>query len=603
MHHFFEAITNTAGDSLIGYFARVIDRTTQNTVTLSSDDNGTPIVTVSGVENMAKSDAYGNLSLYVTPGTYHLDIYAPNTTSFLYRVSDVAMNSTKGDKGDAGDQGESGPAGEGLDEVMAPAGSGLVGYGARSVQSKLDEVNSVRDTKFSGGAKGDGVTDDTAAIQAALNFVASNGGGTVWFPAGNYKTTATLNLPGTVSIDGQGQFSRIIANLCNGITILASDVIGPRRIANIWLQGNGGDNFSAIDVALDFPLRATGMVIECCYMSFFGTGINAKGLWHSTIRTNTINQVHRGIVLYNRNVKVTVDDNRVTKGTLVSGTGPSVGVQVGDDAAGLRPEDIQVQRNIFVDFARGCYWRQGLFGGVTHNDFDYCTEAGILFVTADGGTAFSDNWIQVDNTTADVYGIRGTALGTVPGVDNIEIHNNRMRATDVQIIAGQFHSFGMDFGDKQANLSVDGNSVQGAFQVGVRCDGLQRSSFRNNKAVGQIFLFNLNGVLLNGNTWLGGITLSGNVNMAFGKDFGLHTTEIVGSVEIPAGATTATASFLSLNMPDLPLGGYSTSCVLSDRGTLTHGGLAATTTRTGITVTCQNAFGVVSSVDFHLRIY
>jgi hypothetical protein len=111
MHHFFEAITNTAGDSLIGYFARVINRTTQNTVTLSSDENGTPIVVVSGVENMAKSDDYGNLSLYVDPGTYHLDIYAPNTTTFLYRVSDVAMNSTKGDAGAPGTPGADGEDG------------------------------------------------------------------------------------------------------------------------------------------------------------------------------------------------------------------------------------------------------------------------------------------------------------------------------------------------------------------------------------------------------------------------------------------------------------------------------------------------------------
>lgn len=32
------------------------------------------------------------------------------------------------------------------------------------------------------GAKGDGVTDDTQAIQRAINFVASKHGGTVYFP-------------------------------------------------------------------------------------------------------------------------------------------------------------------------------------------------------------------------------------------------------------------------------------------------------------------------------------------------------------------------------------------------------------------------------------
>ena len=108
MHHYFEAITNTSGDSLVGYFARVIDPATQNTVTMSADDNGTPIVTKSGVDNMGSTDDYGNLDFYVAPGTYHLDIYAPNATSFIFRVPSVAMNSSKGDTGATGQTGDVG---------------------------------------------------------------------------------------------------------------------------------------------------------------------------------------------------------------------------------------------------------------------------------------------------------------------------------------------------------------------------------------------------------------------------------------------------------------------------------------------------------------
>lgn len=110
MHHYFEAITNTSGDSLVGYFARVIDPATQNTITMSADDNGTPIVTKSGVENMGSTDDYGNLDFYVVPGTYHLDIYAPNATSFIFRVPSVAMNSSKGDPGETGATGDVGPS-------------------------------------------------------------------------------------------------------------------------------------------------------------------------------------------------------------------------------------------------------------------------------------------------------------------------------------------------------------------------------------------------------------------------------------------------------------------------------------------------------------
>jgi hypothetical protein len=73
------------------------------------------------------------------------------------------------------------------------AGSGAV---ARTVDSKLKDVVSVKDF----GATGNGTTDDTAAIQAAINAalsqpITSGGAGTVFFPAGNYKVTSTINIP------------------------------------------------------------------------------------------------------------------------------------------------------------------------------------------------------------------------------------------------------------------------------------------------------------------------------------------------------------------------------------------------------------------------
>ncbi|MFD9276913.1 glycosyl hydrolase family 28-related protein [Streptomyces mirabilis] len=50
------------------------------------------------------------------------------------------------------------------------------------------------------GAAGDGVTDDTAALQAAID--ACPPGGTVYFPRGVYKTTATLDLKSGVTLLG-----------------------------------------------------------------------------------------------------------------------------------------------------------------------------------------------------------------------------------------------------------------------------------------------------------------------------------------------------------------------------------------------------------------
>src|SRR5215469_3206484 len=54
------------------------------------------------------------------------------------------------------------------------------------------------------GAAGDGVTDDTGAIQNALNAVGSNNP-TLFFPAGTYRITQTLTLAGQQHVNILGQ--------------------------------------------------------------------------------------------------------------------------------------------------------------------------------------------------------------------------------------------------------------------------------------------------------------------------------------------------------------------------------------------------------------
>ncbi|MDF1690513.1 MAG: glycosyl hydrolase family 28-related protein [Cycloclasticus sp.] len=92
-----------------------------------------------------------------------------------------------------------------------PAGTGAV---QTSVQSKLRETVSVKDF----GAVGDGVTDDTAAIQAALD----SGAGIVKIPAGTYLTGALSISDGlNPSIIGDGPKNTILKANAN-ITALFS---------------------------------------------------------------------------------------------------------------------------------------------------------------------------------------------------------------------------------------------------------------------------------------------------------------------------------------------------------------------------------------------
>lgn len=71
---------------------------------------------------------------------------------------------------------------------------GGVGAVNQTVQTKLQQYLHVNDF----GAKGDGTTDDTTAIQTAINEAAIQGGSTLHF-AGNYKITSPLIIPYNVN--------------------------------------------------------------------------------------------------------------------------------------------------------------------------------------------------------------------------------------------------------------------------------------------------------------------------------------------------------------------------------------------------------------------
>jgi len=88
----------------------------------------------------------------------------------------------------------------------------------RTLASKLQDVVSVKDF----GAVGDGVTDDTIAIQAALDLKLTTFSGisapaNVYFPAGTYLVTSTIQVPNNVSIYGEGSSSIIRGNFAGAV--------------------------------------------------------------------------------------------------------------------------------------------------------------------------------------------------------------------------------------------------------------------------------------------------------------------------------------------------------------------------------------------------
>jgi hypothetical protein len=114
--------------------------------------------------------------------------------------------------------------------TFVQAGTGAV---QRTAQAKMRDVVSAKDF----GAVGDGVTDDTAAIQAAMD--ASSG---VHLPVGVYKITAALRMNNNNFVVGEGRGSQILATH-NGAVFRGKDVT-PASGTNVRRYSGGGRDFS-----------------------------------------------------------------------------------------------------------------------------------------------------------------------------------------------------------------------------------------------------------------------------------------------------------------------------------------------------------------------
>jgi hypothetical protein len=147
------------------------------TTTLASlySDNG-----VTALTNPTTSSATGRLQFYAADGRY--DIVCSKSGYTTTTITDVLLED---------------PA-QGQDLYYLPAGTGAV---SRTVQGKLQETVSVTDF----GAVGNGVTDDAAAIQAAINYVVSAGGGRVYFNEGVYLIGSALIATKGVVLDGKSR--------------------------------------------------------------------------------------------------------------------------------------------------------------------------------------------------------------------------------------------------------------------------------------------------------------------------------------------------------------------------------------------------------------
>ena len=223
-------------------------------------------------------------------------------------------------------------------QYFLQAGSGAV---QRTVQSKLRDVVSVKDF----GAVGDGVADDTAAIQAAFNYIKTRGG-TLYFSRGTYLVSAgfgtnpnnPLDLADNVTIQGDSatilvNFSALSSSIrvitlegnnvaVRGLTINSTrtfdlyntDPAVYRTIQIIGIEiGGKAASYNAITDNLSY--YKTGAIVENCSFNNINAPIIITQTSHGLIANNDLySWTQTGIVVWGCPSDIVVENNRAVLG-------------------------------------------------------------------------------------------------------------------------------------------------------------------------------------------------------------------------------------------------------------------------------------------------
>ena len=167
-----------------------------------------------------------------------------------------------------------------------------------NVEDKLAQTVSVKDF----GAVGDGVADDAAAIQAAIDGYTA-----IYFPAGTYKIGTTLNITDDTYLFGDGDASIISADDGVGAISALSSGSGTQlsniKISKLKLLGQSvSGGFSEYIHLLSLIGVQQVVVSECTFEGFQGDGIyigSTGGRGNSTVKISKC--YFNGVNYENRN--------------------------------------------------------------------------------------------------------------------------------------------------------------------------------------------------------------------------------------------------------------------------------------------------------------
>jgi polygalacturonase len=397
MQKFFDVIQARTGDALANVTVTVYN-SAGNAATLYSD-NG---VTVKA--NPTTTNADGEYSFYAANGTYSLTISNPGYTTET-RTGILLYDAADGTSATLG------------------YNEGAANAVTRTVQNKLQESISVKDF----GAKGDGTTDDTAAIWNAIQAINDAGGGALFFPQGTYlisynvKAAITSTQAWATSfkaVPGLNQFTLVFCN-CNGLKVFGDDAIIKSKNNGIPTESITGYEWAQMILRQCLNVEITGLTFDGNRANQLHTvglnvGFNANLSLESYFATGS-EQPNENIWIHHNTMKnggsLRPSDKR----------GDGVFGFVGD-------KNITIEDNHFENVGRWAIALEGGSNGVESNGFYVLRNT------------FKSNQRGTDPVNPDIYGF--IDIETTTSYSNIVIDGNHVYNGTC------FIAFGGDAGNK-----------------------------------------------------------------------------------------------------------------------------------------------------------
>jgi hypothetical protein len=349
-------------------------------------------------------DSRGEASVWLGTGPYKLRLTTATDVD-IWTVDDIYSEGAQS-----------------MQELLSASGSSLVGFIAdgvgasyRTVQAKLRDTVSVKDF----GAVGDGVTDDTAAIQAAIDYFGS-GNGTVYLPVGSYKVTGTITVAkNRVHIIGAGSSATqiVFAPTANGSCLKLSAgaaVLFQGSVAGLSFYSTDSTyTKTAIEIVdtsgyLIDDIVVGGSVVAVPGSMFWSGGAGSRGVW---VRGREAARLSRLYVYAdkpvqistNPNSSISIDHFHFQDTYLGAANNPCVTIDTGVNLTNVVFDGYQA----WVLGTYGLYWLDTTTTGVSQN-------LSLFNVRTEQGTSASDYSVYIShNNNLQLFKMENCQMDTV----------------------------------------------------------------------------------------------------------------------------------------------------------------------------------------------